>query len=243
MKKKILVIGYQGNMGQIAIKAIESNPKLQYIAGCGSKDDLEAKIKHYQPDAAIDLTDHLSVFNNTTLLLENNIKPVIGASGLTLEQIQIIEQICNAKKIGGIIAPNFSIGAILMMMFAAQAAKYFPNSNIQEVHHLKKKDAPSATAIETAKLIDQNKTRDPVQHSSVETLQGSLGAKYKSTNIQSIRMPGKVAEQTVCFANFGEILTIKHETISRESFVQGISLACEKVFDYNILIKNMNQFF
>ena len=239
--KKILVLGHHGKMGQIAIKAIQNNSSLTYVGGCGSKDNLKSIIDKTRPDVAIDLTSHLSVYKNTSTLIEHNIRPIIGSSGLTNEQINLIKQNCLKQKLGGILAPNFSIGAMLMITFCAQAAKHFPNASINETHHLNKKDAPSATAIATAEAIAANRCQPPLQHASKEILANSLGATHQDVDIHSNRLPGKIAQQTVSFANHGESLVIQHETISRDAFLAGISFACEQVFQFNSLLLGLNQ--
>lgn len=228
-QKKILVIGYKGKMGEVAIQAINTNPALIYVGGCGSTDNLEEKINSTLPDIIIELSNYKSVYKNSLLAIKHNINIVIGASGLQQKEISDLQKLCGQKKLGALIVPNFSMGAILMMHCSAQIAKFFPNAAITETHHLNKKDAPSATAIATAEIIAKNRKLAPITHISEEILAGSLGGDCNNTPIHSLRMPGKLAHQTVTFANLGESLTITHDTVSREAFTSGINFALEQV--------------
>jgi 4-hydroxy-tetrahydrodipicolinate reductase len=157
------------------------------------------------------------VYFNTETILKNNARPIIGTSGLREAQVQALKKIAQEKKIGGIIAPNFSLGALLMMRFAQEAAKYFSRAEIIEMHHPQKKDAPSGTAIRTAEMMGNQ------------------------PHIHSVRLSGIVARQQVIFGSLGETLTIDHNTLSREAFIPGIKLACEKVMTVDDLIYGLDQ--
>ena len=228
-QKKVLVIGYKGKMGQIAIDAIKKSAHLKFAGGCGSTDNLEQKIKNTTPDIVIDLSNCHSVYKNSICVINKNINLVIGASGLQQNEIKNLENLCINKKLGAIIVPNFSIGAILMMQLSANIAKFFPNVVISETHHPNKKDAPSSTAINTAELINKNKSLETIKHKSKELHKGCLGSTVNNIPIHSYRIPGKLAHQTVLFSNYGEALTITHDTINREAFLKGICLSLEKV--------------
>jgi 4-hydroxy-tetrahydrodipicolinate reductase len=222
MPIKILVNGYQGKMGQAALKAIQNASDLEFVAGCDRHDNLNHIIKESGADVVLDLTVASSAFSNTETIINAGAHPVIGTSGLTPVQIELLQQRCREKKLGGIIAPNFSVGAILMMHFAAQAAGYFNEVEIIEMHHAQKQDAPSGTARKTAELIK------------------AVHAKGSEVPIHSVRLSGIVAEQSVIFGAPGETLSIRHSSIDRSCFMPGILLACRKVIELNHLLYGLD---
>ena len=232
-QKKVLVIGYKGKMGQISIDAIKKSTYLKFAGGCGSRDNLEQTIKNTSPDIIIDLSNCHSVYKNAICVINKSINLVIGASGLKKNEIKNLEDLCANKKLGAIIVPNFSIGAVLMMQLSANIAKFFPNVVISETHHPNKKDAPSATAINTAELIHNNRSLEEIKHKSTELHKGCLGSNVSNIPIHSYRIPGKLAHQTVLFSNYGESLSITHDTLSRDAFLKGICLSLEKVCQLN----------
>ena len=179
------------------------------------------------------------VFENINLYQKYKVKAVIGTTGLTNEQIEQIKKMSKENNTGIIIAPNFSIGAILMMKFAAMASKYFSNAEIIEYHHNQKKDAPSGTSIKTAQLmIKENKNFKLGNCPETETIKGSRGGCYEENNegniqIHSVRMPGFVASQQVIFGSDGQILKIHHDTINRECYMGGVKIAIEYLYKNN----------
>lgn len=209
MTLTILINGAAGRMGTLACKTIAEHPDFTLIAKLGREHDLAQEIRHYRPDIAVDLTSADTVFHNASTLIEENISPVIGTSGLTTAQIGHLTTMASQKKLSGLIIPNFSISATLMMHYAAQAARHFQKAEIIEMHHPFKKDSPSATALATAERI------------------------HPTPNIHSVLMPGVVANQTVLFGNPAETFSIHYNTISREAFMPGLILACQnaKKFD------------
>lgn len=181
-------------------------------------------------DVWVDFTTPKFAYENTRFALENGFAPVVGTTGFTPEEIEELTDLSIEKKLGGLIAPNFAIGAILLMEFAAKASKYFPNLEIIELHHDKKKDAPSGTAIKTAELI--SKVRE-AQHQGVddeeELISGARGAEFDGFRIHSVRLPGLVAHQEVIFGAQGEGLTIRHDSYDRVSFMSGVNLGIKEV--------------
>ncbi|HLB56006.1 MAG TPA: 4-hydroxy-tetrahydrodipicolinate reductase [Coxiellaceae bacterium] len=218
---KIIINGANGKMGRTTVAAIANEKDLQLVATTSNGDDLISIIKKNKADAVIDWTTPASVFDNTKKIIEAGARPVIGTTGLTSEQIKILSEQCVQKKIGGIIAPNFSLGAILMMKYAQDAAKYFNDVEIIEYHHPQKKDAPSGTAKKTAELI-------------------SNGAK-KNIPIHSVRLPGVFANQEVIFGGNGETLTLQHNATDRNAMMPGLFLCCRKVMTLNKLICGMEE--
>lgn len=234
MSIRVYVNGAQGRMGQLAVKTIEASSTLT-LAGIGGRNNpLPESIKQTRPDVVLDFTNANSVFENTRQIIEANIHPVIGTTGLLPAQIQQFQTLCEQKKLGGIIVPNFSIGAVLMMQFAKQAAAHFSNVEIIEQHHTGKQDAPSGTAIKTAEMIASINTIQPLPQSR-ETLKGARGASFENITIHSVRLPGRMAHQQVIFGGLGETLTIQHDSIDRQCFMPGIVKACEAVMDLKTL--------
>lgn len=236
MQDRVIVNGAHGKMGIQACKTIEEHPDFQLVASLGRHDNLSAMITETHAQIVIDLTRADCVYENSLTIINQGAHPVIGTSGLLEEQIQTLRQCCHDKKLGGIIVPNFSISAVLMMRFAADAARLLPDVEIIEAHHPQKLDAPSGTAIKTAELIaaarSEAKTKLPLK----ELLLGARGATLHDVHIHSLRLPGILARQQVIFGNTGETLTITHDTIDRSSFMPGLILACQRVKQLNTLI-------
>ena len=188
-------------------------------------------------DVWIEFTIPKVAYEHTRFALEHGLAPVVGTTGFTTEEITDLIDLSREKNIGGLIAPNFAIGAVLLMQFAAQAAKYFPNVEIIELHHDKKKDAPSGTAVKTAELISQ--VRQPQEQGAPdeeESLPGARGANYQGMHIHSVRLPGLVAHQEVIFGSQGEGLTLRHDSYDRVSFMTGVNLGVKEVVKRHELV-------
>ena len=241
---KVMIIGAYGKLGTVACATLNENPDYNVIAKVGRDDDLLKMLQEHKPDIAIELTNIHSVFDNSCMLINNHVKTIIGASGLTPDQIETLSALSDKNATGCIIAPNFSIGAILMMNFASQAAKFFRDVEIIETHHQQKLDAPSGTAIKTAELIKQAKSTTLSSNSSdkknQELYPGARGASVEDVNIHSLRLPGYIASQQVIFGGLGENLKIQHNSISRDCFGAGIKFACEQVQQINHLIYGLD---
>lgn len=236
MSIRILVNGAKGRMGQEAVKAIEATPDLSLVGQAGRHDDLAQLIHGTRAQIVVDFTDAESVFDNSKIIIAAGAHPIIGTSGLLAVQIEQLQALCHARRLGGIIAPNFSIGAVLMMRFAAQAARYFANAEIVEIHHPGKLDAPSGTAIKTADMMAKARSEPPLQRAEKELLLGARGANLAEVHIHSLRLPGTLAEQEVLLGGIGETLSIRHHTLSRETFMTGVLLACRKVLELDTLV-------
>ena len=161
MSIRVIIAGFKGRMGQAACQMVLSDPELELVAvldpfetatewqGIPVFND-EAGLEGFEADVWVDFTTPAVAYENTRFALENGFAPVVGTTGFTSQEIEELKELSRSKDLGGLIAPNFALGAVLLMQFAAQAAKYFPNVEIIELHHDKKKDAPSGTAIKTA---------------------------------------------------------------------------------------------
>ena len=229
MQIPVIVNGAQGKMGALTCKTIIDHPNFQLAAGLINGDNLERAIADTKAQIVVDLTRADCVYENSLCIINNGAHPIIGTTGLLEEEIQTLRALCERKKLGGIIAPNFSISAILMMRFAAQAARLLPEVEIIEIHHQQKLDAPSGTAIKTAEMIAAARCEKKNQLLLKELLPGARGATHHDINIHSLRLPGVLARQQVIFGNTGETLSITHDSIDRSSFMPGIILACERV--------------
>lgn len=234
MAISILLNGASGKMGSTAAAAIEAHANLHLLAACDHNDDFVGMLAELQPDVVLDFTTPDAVFGNAKTIIAHNARPVIGTSGLMPEQIKALQQSCAAKNLGGIIAPNFCIGAILMMRFAQQAAKYYPQAEIIEYHHDRKKDAPSGTSIKTAQMLSE--VRANQLNAGVETIAGARGANLNDVPIHSVRLQGMLAHQEVLFGGEGELLTIRHDSFTREAYMPGVCFALEHVMQLNELV-------
>lgn len=252
MTKKVLVAGFTGAMGQKAVNLVNSLDNFELVAGMSptatndpQKYNLPAGAKIYQslaeiPDLAadiwIDFTTPKAVYDNVKFALEHHISPVVGTTGMSDEQEAELIKISQKEKVGGLIAPNFGMSAVLLMKFAKEAAKYFPDAEIIEMHHADKKDAPSGTALATAKMIAKNRPEHETAPDEVETLENVRGGDYQGIKIHSVRLPGYIAHEQVLFGVPGEALTIRQDSFDRESFMGGVKVALEKVDQLDELV-------
>ncbi len=235
MRLRVIVNGAQGKMGQMACETLGNHPGFKLVAGLGRTDNLAQTIEKTQAEIVVDLTRADCAYENSLTIIQNNARPIIGTTGLTPDQIKTLQSLCSEKKLGGIIAPNFSISAILMMRFAMEAARYLPEVEIIEAHHQKKLDAPSGTAMKTAELIASARTQAKSILPLKELIPNARGASYQDINIHSIRLPGVLANQQLIFGSTGETLNITHNTIDRSAFMPGLVLACERVSNIDVL--------
>ena len=229
MTTRVIVNGANGRMGILACAAIKAHSDFELVAGLGRGDDLANTIAQTKAEVVVDLTRADCVYENSLTIINGGAHPVIGSSGLQDEQIKHLQQLCQKKHLGGVIAPNFSIAACLMMKFAAEAAVFFPEVEIIEAHHQQKLDAPSGTALKTADMIAAARKAPKNELQLRELIPGARGATYQKINIHSMRLPGVLARQQVIFGNSGETLTISHDSMDRESFMPGVVLACQRV--------------
>lgn len=244
---KVGVCGALGKMGQEVVQAVTDCPETELVAKIDIASPemyhtIEAAHRVEDIDVIIDFTQPKSIFENAKYCLNNGIKIVIGTTGLSDEQIAELKKLSKAKNTGCLIAPNFSTGAVLMMMFAKQAAKYFDNAEIIELHHNQKKDAPSGTAIKTAAMMAEVK-EDFAKNNcpETETIKGARGGNsYSNIHIHSVRMPGYIASQEVIFGSSGQIMTIRHDSMDRKCYMQGVLLAVKHVAEKNDFVYGLD---
>ncbi len=245
----VLVNGACGRMGRAVLKAVQEAEDLQLVgavdvaggADCGElaglpksgvlvETDLQAALERIKPEVMIDFTRPDVVFDNVMTALSAKVSPVVGTTGLSDEQKAEIKKLAEENDTPAFIAPNFAIGAVLMMVMAKQAAKYMPDVEIIELHHDNKLDAPSGTAVQTAAMIAEVRAEHKQGHpDEKEKIAGARGADYEGMHIHSVRLPGYVAHQEVIFGGLGQTLTIRHDSLNRESFMPGVVLAAQKV--------------
>lgn len=234
---KVAVCGANGKMGQEVVKAVTSAEDMKLVAKIdivnGEYDSIESAHNNVSIDVLVDFTQPKSIYENAKYCLNNNINIVVGTTGLSDEQLKELENLSNQNKTACFVAPNFSTGAVLMMMFAKTAAKYFDNAEIIELHHNQKKDAPSGTAVKTAAMMAENNENFATNNcAETETIEGARGANsYKNIHIHSVRMPGYMASQEVLFGAKGQILSIRHDSTNRECYMPGVLLSIRYVMD------------
>ncbi|MDP1603518.1 MAG: 4-hydroxy-tetrahydrodipicolinate reductase [Legionella sp.] len=229
MPARVIINGANGKMGALATATINAHPDFELVACLSRGDDLAKSVAETGAQIVVDLTRADCVYANSLAIIESGAHPVIGTSGLRDDQIENLKNLCRNKQLGGIIAPNFSISAVLMMRFAAMASRYLSDVEIIEAHHPQKFDAPSGTALKTAEMIAASRKLSKNEASSHELIPGARGGLHQGIPIHSLRLPGVVARQEVIFGNIGETLSITHNSIDRASFMPGIILCCLKV--------------
>ena len=237
---KVLVSGALGRMGRTVIDAVKNDGELELVGavdifegeidGVKVETDLNFALEKFHPDVMVDFTRPDSVFKNVMTALSKKVSPVVGTTGLSEEQKNEISAAAEKNQTPAFIAPNFAIGAVLMMLLSQKVAKYLPDVEIIELHHDKKLDAPSGTAELTAKMIAEVREKHfQGNPNEVEKIPHSRGGDYEGMKIHSVRLPGLVAHQEVIFGGLGQNLTIRHDSFGRDSFMPGVLLACKKV--------------
>lgn len=232
----VAVCGSNGKMGKEVVRAVNGDNELTLVAQIDIVDGEYSSIKDASAqkkiDVLVDFTQPKSIYENAQYCLNNGINIVIGTTGLSDEQIANLKSLSEQNKVSCLIAPNFSTGAVLMMMFAKQAAKYFDNAEIIELHHNQKKDAPSGTAVKTALMMSEASEKSFVTGNcpETETIKGARGGiSYSDIHIHSVRMPGYIASQEVLFGSSGQTFKIRHDSMNRECYMPGVLMAVKHV--------------
>ncbi|KAB1949975.1 4-hydroxy-tetrahydrodipicolinate reductase [Brevibacterium linens] len=242
MSIRVAVIGAKGRMGSHAVDAINDAEGLELVAALGSSDSLETLIEK-NIDVAVELTVPKSTEDNVTFLVENGIDTVVGTTGWDNDRLARLEAtLKDHPKTAVLIAPNFSIGAVLAMRFAELAAPYFDSAEVVEIHHTRKLDAPSGTANHTAQRIAaaRNAAGLPAVPDSTESdPQGARGAVIDGIHVHAIRQQGMNAHEEILFGSDGEALTIRTDSHSTSAFMPGIVTAVRSIADYTGLIHGL----
>ncbi len=265
----VVVNGAAGKMGREAIKAI-TNAEGMILIGAVDRDpqymgqdagevagiepieipiinDLQGTLviatQEKVQGVMVDFTHPKTVYDNVRTAIAYGVRPVVGTTGLTAEQIQDLADFAQKASTGALIVPNFSIGVILMQQAAVQASQYFDHVEIIELHHNQKADAPSGTAIKTAEMIAEiGKSYNPPAVKETEQIKGARGAvSEENIRIHSVRLPGLIAHQEVIFGSAGQIYTLRHDTTDRASFMPGVILAIRKVTELESLVYGLEK--
>ncbi len=228
---RVAVAGYRGKVGSVLAAALPLQPEIDYVGGVSRGDDLASFLHQKRPRAFVDFTRPSEALHNALAAVAAGASPIVGTTGIPPEGIDKLETACREKGVGGIVAPNFAIGAVLMMHLADIAAPHFDAAEVIEMHHAAKLDAPSGTALTTAKRLAARRKDKPFSHKKPEkeTLPGTRGGEEGNVAIHSVRLPGFVADQEVIFGLPGQTLSIIHRTTSREAYVPGVLLAIRRV--------------
>ncbi|MFJ6217391.1 4-hydroxy-tetrahydrodipicolinate reductase [Streptomyces sp. NPDC092296] len=229
---RVAVIGAKGRIGSEACRAVEAAPDLELVASPDHGDSLETLVDA-GAQVAVDLTHPDAVLGNLEFCVSHGIHGVVGTTGWTEERLATVRGWLAASPATGVlIAPNFSIGAVLTMRFAQQAARFFESVEVVELHHDRKADAPSGTATRTAQLIaaareqaGRPRQQDPTTHA----LDGARGADVDGVPVHAVRLRGLLAHQEVLFGDTGETLTIRHDSLHHSCFMPGILLGVRRV--------------
>ena len=228
----VAVLGAKGRMGTEVVKAVESELGMSLIAALDLGDSIEQLIGS-GTHVVVDFTTPDSVMNNLDFLINNGFNVVVGTTGFDAMKLTAVEGLLNQNpSVGVLIAPNFAIGAVLMMEFATKAARYFESAEIIELHHPDKVDAPSGTATRTANLMSQARSDaglSAMPDATHAALNGARGSKVGDIPVHSVRARGLVAHQEVILGGLGETLTIRHDSIDRAGFMPGVLLGIRSV--------------
>jgi len=252
---RVLVTGAAGRMGSEVMRAVTAADGMEVVAavdpgaagatveGITVVGELQAAIDENAPDVMVEFTHPSVVEANLRVALPAGVDCVVGTTGLSEDTLAELASLAPAGT-ALFFAPNFAVGAVLMMLFAEQAARYMPNVEIIELHHDKKADAPSGTAIRTARMIAAARTSVPeVPGSETELpeMQGARGAVVDGVHVHSVRSPGLVANQEVIFGGQGQTLTIRHDSIDRTCFMPGVVLAVREVGHHEGLVVGLEK--
>ena len=224
---RVAVSGARGRMGSEVVRAVTEADGMEVVAEIEFGDDLSALLKSSGAEVMVDFTVPSAAMGNIRAALRAGVVPVVGTTGITPENLAALAALSEKTGTACFLAPNFAIGAVLMMEFAAQAVKYLPDVEIIEMHHERKVDAPSGTAVKTAQKIAAARSLSPALKpaDAFESHAGATGATVDGIPVHSVRLPGYVASQEVIFGGAGQRLSLRHDSGDRASFMPGVVLA------------------
>jgi len=241
----VAVLGARGRMGSEVVKAVEATDGLALVAALDMGDSLE-QLKGSAAHVVVDFTTPDSVMSNLEFLINNGINVVVGTTGFDDAKLATVKGwLAQNPSVGVLVAPNFAIGAVLMMEFAEKAARYFESAEIIELHHPAKVDAPSGTAARTAELMSaarKDAGLGAMPDATTTALDGARGALVGGIPVHSVRARGLVAHQEVLFGGLGETLTIRHDSIDRAGFMPGVILGVRKIVNTPGLTHGLDKF-
>jgi 4-hydroxy-tetrahydrodipicolinate reductase len=223
---RVAVFGARGRMGSEVVRAVEAADDLQLVAALDVGDELDLS----GADVAVDFTHPDAVMGNLRACVAAGVHAVVGTTGFDEERLTELRSLTEGTDVGILVAPNFGIAAVLMMQFAAQAARYFDSVEIVELHHPNKADAPSGTARRTAELVAAARAgMAPMPDATSSALDGARGADVDGVRVHAVRLAGLVAHQEVLLGGSGESLTIRHDSYDRASFMPGVLLGVREI--------------
>lgn len=226
----VAVLGAKGRMGSEVCRAVEAADDMTLLAGLDVGDDREPL---READVVVDFTTPGAVMDNLEWCISSGLHVVVGTTGFDDKRLdQVRAWLGDAPNVGVLVAPNFGIGAVLMMRFAATAAPYFDSVEIVELHHPNKVDAPSGTARRTAELVALARASKQSPDATTQEIAGARGADVDGVRVHAVRLSGLVAHQEVLLGGHGETMTIRHDSLSRESFMPGVLLGVRWVRDH-----------
>jgi len=227
---RVGVLGARGRMGATVVKAVEAAPDQELVAALDAGDDLAGL---GEAQVVVDFTHPDAVMDNLRWLIAHDRHAVVGTTGFSEQRLEELRGLLAGKpELGVLIAPNFALGAVLAMRFAAQAAKFYASAEIIELHHNRKADAPSGTAAHTARMIAEARASagvTPGPDATTSEVDGARGASVEEVRVHSVRLPGLVAHEEILFGGEGETLTIRHDSLDRTSFMPGVLLGVRSV--------------
>jgi 4-hydroxy-tetrahydrodipicolinate reductase len=223
---RVAVLGARGRMGSEAVRAVEGADDLELVAALDVDDPLDLS----GAEVAVDFTHPDAVMGNLQACIDAGVHAVVGTTGFDEARLVELRAMLDGTSVGVLVAPNFGIAAVLMMQFAAQAARFFDSVEIVELHHPRKADAPSGTARRTAELVAQARQgMDPMPDATSTALDGARGADVDGVRVHAVRLAGLVAHQEVLLGGAGESLTIRHDSYDRASFMPGVLLGVREI--------------
>lgn len=223
---RVAVLGAKGRMGSEAVRAVEGADDLELVAALDVGDPLDLS----GAEVAVDFTHPDAVMGNLRACIDAGVHAVVGTTGFDEARLAELRAMLDGTPVGVLVAPNFGIAAVLMMQFAAQAARFFDSVEIVELHHPRKADAPSGTARRTAELVAQARQgMAPMPDATSTALDGARGADVDGVRVHAVRLAGLVAHQEVLLGGAGESLTIRHDSYDRASFMPGVLLGVREV--------------
>ena len=250
---KVAVAGALGRMGAEVIRAVTAADDLQVVGAVDVKpstgaeypfpvtSDLRQLIADTSPEVLVDFTVADAAFANALTALDGGVRPVIGTTGMRPDQLQRIGDKATERRTGAFVAPNFALGVVLTMHFARIASRYFDSAEVIELHHDQKIDAPSGTGVWIAQNMASARGKPfRMNVPEKETLPGGRGAEHEGVRVHSVRLPGLVAHHEVLFGGEGQILTIRHDSMDRNSFMPGVLIAIREVLGLDRLVVGLD---
>lgn len=228
---RVLLAGHKGRVGAALEPALMVADEIDYAGGVRRGEDIVSALREKQPRVLVDFTHPEVGLDHALAAVAAGVAPVVGTSGITPAGLDHLERACAERGVGGIVAPNFAVGAVLLMWLAGKAAPFFDSADVIEMHHAAKADAPSGTAVATARRLAAARPDRPFNYSATEKVlvEGARGGVSQGVGLHSVRIPGVLAEQEVLFGLPGQTLSLAHRTTSRECYVPGVLLAVRRV--------------